>query len=109
MSQTAENSASSVNCVRIGVATHVTPGFSLVGNEALQDLLLAVDGCVESGDFKLIIDFSAVQTIDSMSISALMDLQDRLLKLGGWVKVLGHNSMIGEIAEITGLAEAHRF
>ncbi|MGI9203368.1 MAG: ATPase, T2SS/T4P/T4SS family [Woeseiaceae bacterium] len=105
MSQAAENASSPVNCVRIGVATHVTPGFSLVGNDALQDLLLAIDGCIESGEFKLIIDFSAVQTIDSIAISALMDLQDRLLKLGGWVKVSGHNSMIGEVAEITGLAD----
>ena len=38
MNSTSENAAASVTRVRIGVATHVTPKFSLVGNEALQDL-----------------------------------------------------------------------
>ena len=64
MSSTAENAVSPVTRVRIGVATHVTPKFSLVGNDALQDLVLVVDECVESGEFKMIIDFKSVQTID---------------------------------------------
>ena len=105
MSDAAADSPNAVTRVRVGVATHVTPKFSLVGNEALQDLLLAVDECIDEGDHKLIIDFAAVQSIDSLAISALMDLQDRLLKHGGWVKVSGHSSMIGEVAEITGLSD----
>ena len=77
----------------------------MTGNEALQDLLLIIDECVESNEHKIIIDFSSVQTIDSLAISALMDLQDRLIKLGGSLKVSGHNSIISEVAEITGLSD----
>ncbi|MDH3432459.1 MAG: ATPase, T2SS/T4P/T4SS family, partial [Gammaproteobacteria bacterium] len=105
MSASADTAAKAITRIRIGVATHVAPTRSFSGNEALQEFLLVVDECIESREFKIIIDFAAVQTIDSLAISALMDLQDRLMKLGGWVKVSGHNSIIGEVAEITGLSD----
>jgi len=105
MSETAENSSSAVARVRIGVATHITPKFSLVGNEALQDFILAIDKCVDAGEFKIIIEFVSVQAIDSLALSYLMDLQDRLMKIGGWVKITGHNSIIGKIAGITSLSD----
>ena len=105
MSEAAQNASAAVNKVRIGVATHVAPKASLSGAEPLQDLLLVIDDCIEGGEYKIIVDLSAVQTIDSLAISAFMDLQDRLLKLGGWVKISGHNSIIAEVATITGLSD----
>ncbi len=105
MSTPAENVSGPVARVRIGVATHVTPKFSLVGNDALADLMLVVDECIEAGEHKLIFDFTSVQTIDSLALSMLMDLQDRLMKVGGWVKITGHNGIIAEVAEITGIAD----
>ena len=105
MSSAAPNSAAAVTRVRIGVATHVTPKFSLVGNDSLQDFLLVVDECIDAGEFKIIVDFDAVQSIDSLALSALMELQDRLLKIGGWVKITGHNGIIEEIAGITGISD----
>ena len=105
MSEAAKETSSAVSRVRIGVTTHVTPKFSLVGNDALQDLLLVIDKCVDVGEFKIIVDFASVQSIDSLALSALMDLQDRLMKVGGWVKITGHNSMIGEIAAMTGMSD----
>ena len=105
MNDLAESGLQPISRIRIGVATHVTPKSSLTGNEALQDLLLVIDECVENAEYKIIIDFAAVQAIDSLAISALMDLQDRLIKLGGWLKISGHNSIIAEVADITGLSD----
>ena len=105
MSDPAEASQKPISRVRIGVATHVAPASSLVGNEAIQDLLLVIDECIEGGELKIIVDFSAVQVIDSLAISSFMDLQDRLMKLGGWVKISGHNNIIAEVADITGLSD----
>lgn len=105
MSTPAASNDRPISRVRIGVATHVTPPASLTGNDALQDLLLVIDECINSGEIKIILDFPAVQAIDSQAISALMDTQDKLMKLGGWAKITGHNSMIAEIAEITGLSD----
>ncbi|MDJ0939568.1 MAG: ATPase, T2SS/T4P/T4SS family [Woeseiaceae bacterium] len=95
----------SASRVRIGVATHVAPKGSLTGEEAIADLMLVIDDCIASHEHKVIVDLSAAQTIDSLAISTFMDLQDRLLKLGGWIKVSGHSSIISEIAAITGLSD----
>ncbi|MDH3547438.1 MAG: ATPase, T2SS/T4P/T4SS family [Gammaproteobacteria bacterium] len=105
MSEPAHSPSRPITRVRIGVATHVTPKSSLTGNEALQDLLLVIDECIDGGEIKIIIDLSSAQAIDSLAISAIMDLQDRLIKLGGWIKITGHNSIVAEIAEITGLLD----
>ncbi len=105
MSEAAQQQATPVSRVRIGVATHVTPKASLTANESLQDFLEAIQESVSAGELKVIVDLSAAQTIDSLGISALMDTQDELLQKGGWLKVSGHNSIISEIAGITGLSE----
>ena len=91
--------------VRIGVATHVTLKASLTASESLQDFLDTIEQCIADGDFKVMVDFSAAQIIDSLGISALMDTQDTLLKKGGWLKVTGYNSIIAEVASITGLSD----
>jgi type IV pilus assembly protein PilB len=109
MSAPAAAVSESVSRVRIGVAMHVTPKFSLSGIEPLQDLMLAIDDCIDTGEIKLILDLSAAQIIDSLAISALMDVQDRLMKLGGWIKISGCNSMVREIADITGFSEYVKF
>jgi len=105
MSDAAKSASSPVTRVRIGVATHVTPKFSLVGNDALQDLVLVIDECIDTGEFKIIVDFASVQAIDSLALSSFMDLQDRLVKIGGWIKITGHNSITREIAAITGVSD----
>ena len=109
MSEVARSTEKPITRVRIGVATHVALPASLVGNDALQDLLLVVDECIEGSEYKVIVDFSAVQAIDSLAISALLDLQDRLIKLGGWIKISGYNSIIAEVAKITGLSDGVTF
>jgi type IV pilus assembly protein PilB len=105
MSPSATAEATPVTRTRIGVATHVTPRASLTANEAVADFNGAIKDCIADGELKIIVDLSAVQTIDSLGIAALMDAQDQLLQKGGWIKASGHNNMIAEIATITGLAD----
>ena len=97
--------ASPIVRTRVGVATHITPKVSLSTADAVADFAEAVTSCVDSGEYKVIVDLSATQTIDSLGISMLMDAQDQLLQKGGWLKVSGHNSIIAEIAVVTGLAD----
>ena len=105
MNANAETVAQSIVCTRIGVTTHLTLNFSLVGNDAVQDLLLQVDTCIAAHDVKIILDFSSVQLIDSLALTSLLDLQDRLIKLGGWVKVSNSNPIIREVADFTGFQD----
>ncbi len=105
MSDQAAANSMPVTRTRIGVATHVTPKASLTSGEAVEDFITAIDTCIADGDYKIIVDLSATQAIDSLGIATLMDAQDQLLQKGGWIKVSGHNNMIAEIAVMTGLAD----
>lgn len=105
MNNTAPAGERPISRVRIGVATHIAPTTSLSNNEDLQDLLMVVDECVEGREIKIILDFKAVQTINSQAISALMDMQERLLQIGGWLKIAGHNAIVTEVAHISGLSD----
>ncbi len=105
MNSPAASISKPITRLRIGVATHVAPSATLGSNESLQDLLQVIDECVAGGEIKIIIDLKAVQSLNSLAISALMDLQDRLMKIGGWLKISGHNSIVGEVAEICGLSD----
>ncbi len=105
MSDQATAQSAPVTRTRIGVATHITPKASLTANEAVEDFIAAIEACVADGDYKIIVDLSVAQTIDSLGIASLMDAQDQLLQKGGWIKVSGHNNMIAEIAVMTGLAD----
>jgi len=105
MSDQATAESPPVTRTRIGVATHITPRASLTSNEAVEDFVSAIDACIADGDYKVIVDLAAAQTIDSLGIAALMGAQDQLLQTGGWIKVSGHNNMIAEIAVMTGLAD----
>lgn len=104
MSEVAEPCSESIGRTRIGVTTHLVLKNSLCGVEPLQDLLSIVDTCIDAGELKLILDFSMVQLVDSLALSALMDTQDCLMKRGGWIKITGHNKRFAETAKITGLA-----
>jgi len=103
MSQVASSESAPISRIRIGVATNIALPGPLQGEEAVQDLLLVIDECVEAGEFKIILDFAAVPSIDSLAIATLMDQQDRLVRLGGWLKISGHNTLIAEVSRITGL------
>ncbi len=109
MSEAAAVANTTVTRVRIGVATQIAPKFALSGNDSLQELMLAVDAAIDDGEFKIIIDLGAVPTIDSLAISTFMDLQDRLVQLGGWLKFSGQNGLVAEVAHITGLSDYATF
>lgn len=103
MSASVEHVPAPVLRTRVGVTTYVTPKFSLTGNDALQDFMLVIDDCVGGGEVKIIVDMSSAQSMDCLTITAFMDLQDRLTKLGGWVKISGHSKTLAEVGEITHL------
>jgi len=105
MGATAETVAAPVYRIRIGVATHLAPRGSLTVKESLDDFNQSVASCISDGEFKLIVDLHSARTIDSLGISALMDIQDTLLQQGGWLKVTGYNKVIEEIVTITGLSD----
>lgn len=95
-----------VTRTRIGVMTHLAPKGVLSADDELQPLREAVDACLAHWETQIVIDLSTVPLLHSMALETLLDLQERLVKVGGWLNVSNANSLIREVFSITRLSES---
>ncbi|MCM8855470.1 MAG: Flp pilus assembly complex ATPase component TadA [Candidatus Thiodiazotropha sp.] len=91
---------------RIGVMTHLAPKGVLSTEDELQPLRHAVDVCLQQWETQVVIDLTAVPLLHSRALETLLDLQERLAKMGGWLKVSNVNPLIREILALTGLIDS---
>ncbi|NNG11728.1 MAG: Flp pilus assembly complex ATPase component TadA [Halobacteria archaeon] len=105
MSVAQENLTGEILRTRVGVMTHLAPRSALNTEEIVQELVDATTDCIQQREIQLIIDLSAVQVVNSLALEALIDIQDKLVRLGGWAKVIHPNSLVQDIFRITGFAE----
>ncbi len=105
MSVAQENLTGAVLRTRIGVMTHLAPRASLNTSDIVQELVSATEDCMAQREIQLIIDLSAVQLISSQALEALINMQDKLVRLGGWAKVIHPNTLVQDIFRITGFTE----
>ncbi|MCU7935392.1 MAG: Flp pilus assembly complex ATPase component TadA [Candidatus Thiodiazotropha sp. (ex Dulcina madagascariensis)] len=94
---------------RIGVMTHLAPkGFPMADDE-LQPLRDAVDACLRQWEIQIVIDLSTVPLLHSNALETLLDMQERLAKVGGWLKVSNVKPLVREIFALTGLINSIPF
>ncbi len=105
MSVAQENLAGEILRTRVGVMTHLAPRASLNTEDVIQELIDASADCMEQREIQLVIDLSAVQVVNSQALEALIEIQDKLVRLGGWAKVIHPNTLIQDIFRITGFTE----
>ncbi len=94
--------SSSVIRTQIGVMTYIAPRKSLLEEAGLNSLQESITTCIEERKFNLVIDLATIALVDSKVLEALLDIQDRMLRLGGWIKIANANGTIKEIFTITG-------
>jgi type IV pilus assembly protein PilB len=105
MSATEQQIATDILQTRVGVMTHLAPRSSLTGQRALDALAAAVEACAQRRETQLVLDLASVQRLNSAALNALIDVQDHLARLGGWLKVANVNTVVQDIFRITGFTE----
>src|SRR3990172_8619685 len=105
MSANPETITSSILRTRIGVMTSLAPTISLTNDEILGELHKVVDRCVIDREVQLVMDFSSARVINSAAMEMLLDIQDQLVRLGGWLKVAHISPIIRDIFLVTGFTE----
>ena len=71
---------------RMGVITYLAPTGCIAEAEGLESLQETVASCVASREIKLVLDLDRVPALTSLALEALLDIQDRLARLGGSLK-----------------------
>jgi type IV pilus assembly protein PilB len=101
-----EVTSESVICTPIGVMTYLAPTAVQIDDATLERLHTFVDQCVEERRYRLVVDLSRVHYLDSRAMEALLDLQDKVIGLGGWLKVAQVGDTIREALRITRITNA---
>jgi type IV pilus assembly protein PilB len=104
MSATREAVASEVLSTRMGVITQLAPRSSLNEPRTLEDLLTQAGACLERGDIQMVVDLTSVQIVNSAALEVLADIQDRSVRLGGWLKLANAKPLVKDILRISGLS-----
>lgn len=82
---------------QMGVITYLAPTGSLTDEEGPAALEKIVDSCIESREINIVIDLAQVPTVTGVIIEILLDIQDKLAKIGGYLKVVNPNGQIKDI------------
>jgi type IV pilus assembly protein PilB len=90
---------------RIGVMTHLAPKGPLSEAGALAGLIATVDSCLQNRELQLVLDLTAVASLHSAALDTLLDLHDKLVRLGGWLKMSHPNPTVLNVLQLTGVIE----
>ena len=91
---------SSVNVTHVGALVRLTPRGPLSTETTVNDLRDALFTAIAERQIKIVIDLSSCPTINSAGLEALLDGQDQLVRLGGWLKLSNVGPVLLEIFEI---------
>ncbi|MGB5260496.1 MAG: ATPase, T2SS/T4P/T4SS family [Gammaproteobacteria bacterium] len=102
MSATPEAMSSAVLKTKVGVLTNLAPRASLTDAAIHSELTAAAVSSLRQGDVQLVVDLGSVQMLNSAALEMLADIQDRAVRLGGWLKLAHANTIVGDILRLTG-------
>jgi anti-sigma B factor antagonist len=84
-----------------GVAVVQVEGQLIVGNR--QELKELVQTALDSGERRILIDFSRTGYIDSSGLGALVSISKRIREMGGELRLSGLNEDLRSLFELTKL------
>jgi anti-sigma B factor antagonist len=86
---------------RAGVTVFQVDGQLIVGNR--HELKELIQGALDSGERKLLVDFSRTGYIDSSGLGALVSVSKRIREAGGELRLAGLNDDLRSLFELTKL------
>lgn len=86
---------------QIGVMTYLAPKQSMTDSHVRDAFDESVEDCISQMQVNLVLDLAAIQIVNSAAMESMISAQDRLLRLGGWLKVANASRLIKEIFRIT--------
>lgn len=91
---------------QIGVMTYLAPKQPLSEKHMLDALADAVESCVSQLQVNIVMDLAAIPLLNSSAMEVMLDAQDRLLRLGGWLKIANASKLIKEIFRVTNFGDS---
>ncbi|MGB5396841.1 MAG: ATPase, T2SS/T4P/T4SS family [Gammaproteobacteria bacterium] len=91
---------------RIGVMAYLTLQFKSLDENACRQLDEAIDRCIDLREKRIVIDLASVKTLNSISLTSILDAAEKVIREGGWLKLANANSLIRDILDIAGVSDS---
>ncbi len=101
MNSAAKSTASAIIRTQTGVVTTIRPTASLTEEAVLNELHQSIEQALEAGDHQIVIDLVGVSILNSAALEEMLNCQDLLIRVGGWIKVSQPSPVVREIFRIT--------
>jgi type IV pilus assembly protein PilB len=105
MSAAAEATLTPIGRARVGVMTRLTPRTGLTDESDLEELAACIARCIAASETRIVLDLSQINLVSSESLDVLLDLQEDLLRAGGWLKLGNANTTLQDVFRITGVSQ----
>ncbi len=90
---------------RVGVMIYLTPQFSIFDENARQQLTEVFRHCQQQHEKRIVIDLARVKSLNSVSLGAIVDGVEKIIRDGGWLKLANINPVIRDILDMTGVSD----
>ncbi len=87
------------------MVTYLAPAGPLVEEEILAELTQSAEECMRRREFQLVLDLINVPQVNSAALELMLSLQDKLLKVGGWLKMANAGDLLKEVFRITSVSK----
>ena len=101
----AEVKAADIMRTRIGVMTYLALQYNELDEAACKQLGELIDQCLQEREKRIVIDLANVKTLSSISLGAILDTVEKIIRDGGWLKVANVNTHVRDILDIAGVSD----
>jgi type IV pilus assembly protein PilB len=95
----------SILFTRIGVMSYLTPQFTELDEEARKQLGEVFEYCLQENEKRIVIDLAKVKLLNSLSLGAIQDGAEKIIRDGGWLKLANLNTAIRDVLDMTGVSD----
>jgi type IV pilus assembly protein PilB len=90
---------------RIGVMTYLVLQYDVLDQDACKQLDQTINQCLQEREKRIVIDLANVRTLNSISLGAILDAVEKIIREGGWLKVANVSLHVRDILDIAGVSD----
>jgi type IV pilus assembly protein PilB len=85
--------------------TYLALQYNVLDEDACKQLNEVIDQCLQEREKRIVIDLANATTLNSISLGAILDAVEKIIREGGWLKVANVNSHLRDILDIAGVSD----
>jgi type IV pilus assembly protein PilB len=97
--------APDIKLTRVGVMVYLVLKSKVLDASTCTQLVNVIEYCLAEREKRLVVDLANVKTLNSVSLGAILDGAEKIIREGGWIKLANINSVIRDIIDMAGVSD----